>query len=104
MPLLLSEPVEVKPLHFIGELIEVQFDQPPTLEKKPGCPDEFVWHGETYRVVEKLSEWHDGWSHPPQGSHGGQYAPRTCCYSFASWLVGCWTGLLPRAHGYRSNL
>ncbi len=48
-----------KPLRFIGEPIEVQFDQPPTLEKKPGCPDQFVWQGETYRVIEKLSEWHD---------------------------------------------
>jgi hypothetical protein len=51
--------MEIKPLRFIGEPIEAQFDQPPTLEKKPGCPDQFVWQGETYRVVEKLSEWHD---------------------------------------------
>jgi hypothetical protein len=48
--------MEVKPLRFIAEPIEAQFDQPPTLEKKPGCPDQFTWHGETYRVVEKLSE------------------------------------------------
>lgn len=44
---------------FIGEPIEVGFAQPPLLEKKPGCPSHFVWRGETYRVVEKLSEWHD---------------------------------------------
>ena len=50
---------DIKPLRFIGEPIEAQFDQPPTLEKKPGCPDQFVWQGETYRVTEKLSEWHD---------------------------------------------
>ena len=29
------------------------------LEKKPGCPDQFVWRGEIYRIVEKLNEWHD---------------------------------------------
>lgn len=51
--------MEAKPLRFIDEPIEVHFDQPPMLEKKPGCPSEFVWGGETYRVVEMLSEWHD---------------------------------------------
>lgn len=51
--------VEIKPLRFIGEAIEVQFDRPPALEKTPGCPDRFVWRGETYQIVEMLSEWHD---------------------------------------------
>jgi hypothetical protein len=46
-------------LHFIGEAIEVEFDVPPALEKKPGAPDRFVWRGETYVVEEILSEWHD---------------------------------------------
>ena len=44
---------------FIAEPIEAHFDQPPMLEKKPGCPDAFTWRGETYRIVEKLREWHD---------------------------------------------
>jgi len=48
-----------RPTRFIGEPIEAGFDQPPTLEKKPGCPDTFVWRGATYRIIEKLSEWHD---------------------------------------------
>ena len=51
--------MEFKPLRFIAEPIQAQFDQPPTLEKKPGCPDGFVWREETYRIVELLSEWHD---------------------------------------------
>ena len=46
-------------LQFIGEPVEVAFDHPPALEKKPGCPDRFLWHGTTYRVVEKLNEWHE---------------------------------------------
>ena len=50
---------EIKPLRFIGESIQAQFDQPPMLEKKPGCPDQFVWREDTYRVVEILQEWHD---------------------------------------------
>ena len=44
---------------FIGEEIEVGFDQPPMLEKKPGCPDSFSWQGETLKIVEMLSERHD---------------------------------------------
>ena len=47
------------PPRFIGEPIEVQFDRAPTFTKKPGCPDRFVWNGETYRVIETLSEWKD---------------------------------------------
>ncbi|MCA9991489.1 MAG: hypothetical protein KDE29_10850 [Anaerolineales bacterium] len=46
-------------VRFISEPIEVAFDQPPLLEKKPGCPDRFVWQGETYEIVAKLAEWHD---------------------------------------------
>lgn len=48
-----------KPLRFIGEPVEVHFNQPPTLEKKPGPPDSFTWRGETFIITEILSEWHD---------------------------------------------
>lgn len=44
---------------FIGEEIEVGFNQPPLLEKKPGCPDRFTWQEETFEIVEMLKEWHD---------------------------------------------
>lgn len=44
---------------FIAEPIEAVFDRPPVLEKKPNCPNAFIWRGETYRIVEKLREWHD---------------------------------------------
>jgi hypothetical protein len=45
--------------HFIAEEIEVSFDNPPLLEKKPGCPDRFTWGEETFEVAEMLREWHD---------------------------------------------
>jgi hypothetical protein len=45
--------------HFIGEEIEVGFDRPPLLEKKPGCPDRFFWREKTFEIAEKLQEWHD---------------------------------------------
>ena len=44
---------------FLGEPITPEFDVAPALEKKPGCPDRFVWNGTTFAIVELLSEWHD---------------------------------------------
>ncbi len=46
----------MKPLLFIGEKITVEFDRAPLLEKQTGCPDQFIWREQTYRVVERLSE------------------------------------------------
>ena len=47
------------PKRFISEIIQVHFDKPPMLEKKPNAPDAFTWRGQTYWVVEVLSEWVD---------------------------------------------
>jgi hypothetical protein len=48
-----------KPLHFIGQLVEVEFDKEPTLRKKPGPPDRFMWDDQTFQVIELVSQWHD---------------------------------------------
>jgi hypothetical protein len=48
-----------RPIRFIGQEIEVEFDQPPVLEKKPGAPDRFIWQEETYQIRAVISEWHD---------------------------------------------
>jgi Domain of unknown function (DUF6504) len=45
--------------HFIGEEVEVHFDHPPVRRKTPNCPDSFTWREQTYRIIEKLSEWSD---------------------------------------------
>jgi hypothetical protein len=50
---------ELKPIHFIDEAIEVEFDQPPTYEKSPPCPDRFRWKDQTYAIAEKIGEWRD---------------------------------------------
>ena len=50
--------MEYKSIQFIGEPIEARFNTPPILEKKPGCPDAFVWQNELFKVKEVLSEWH----------------------------------------------
>lgn len=47
------------PIHFYDGPIEVVFDTPPAREKTPDCPDGFDWEGDSYRIVEILSEWSD---------------------------------------------
>ena len=51
--------VEPTPIRFIGEEIEVAFDEPPALEKTPGCPNAFNWRNEVFPVLESISEWSD---------------------------------------------
>ncbi len=51
--------MDLKPIRFINEPVEAEFDQAPLLEKKPGCPNRFRWREETYLILELLSEWHD---------------------------------------------
>jgi len=53
------ESERMEPLQFIGEAIEVEFDDPPKLEKDPTCPKRFTWRDQTYAIVEILSEWRD---------------------------------------------
>ena len=48
---------ELKPIHFIDETIQVEFDQAPVYEKTPPCPDRFLWREQTYTIAVKLGEW-----------------------------------------------
>jgi hypothetical protein len=50
---------DLKPIHFFAEPIEALFDLPPQYEKKPDCPDGFIWQDSTYRIIATLEEWHD---------------------------------------------
>lgn len=79
--------MEAKPLRFIGEPIDVLFDQLPALEKKPDCPSGFVWRGETYRIVEELAAWHD---YTRRGRMARNMSPRHAATATArgSWGVG----------------
>jgi hypothetical protein len=58
---------------FVGEPIEVEFDEAPVLQKVPECPDRFVWHGQVFGVVEELREWHD---YRRRGYMGRNMAPQ----------------------------
>jgi len=52
--------MELTPLHFLDQPIEVIFDTPPKLEKSPDIPpNSFIWEGKTYRLLEMLSSWND---------------------------------------------
>jgi hypothetical protein len=51
--------MDYKPLRFIGDAVEVEFDSPPLFTKKPDCPDRFTWKSTVYQIVEKVGEWKD---------------------------------------------
>jgi hypothetical protein len=47
------------PFRFVDEKVEVAFDRPPDLAKKPGPPSAFHWRGERLRVTDVLTAWTD---------------------------------------------
>lgn len=49
----------LQPRRFLDVPIEVTFDKLPAYEKKPPCPDRWIWEGQTYQVTEILAEWTD---------------------------------------------
>ncbi len=51
--------MDIVPLHFIDEPIEVEFERPLVVEKNPACPARFRWRGTLYGVVKLLAEWHN---------------------------------------------
>ena len=51
--------MDLIPLHFFDQAIEVIFDTPPLREKAPDCPNGFIWEDQTYRILEMLSSWTD---------------------------------------------
>ena len=79
--------MDAKPIRFIGQPIEVQFDVPPVLEKKPDCPDRFVWAGKTYQVVTMLSNWHD-YGRKGRMAQNMQEGHATVAAARGSWGVG----------------
>jgi hypothetical protein len=44
---------------FIDTQINVFYNEPPLLEKKPRCPDGFEWDGQNFPISEMLMEWVD---------------------------------------------
>jgi hypothetical protein len=75
------------PARFIGEPIEVAFDRPPLLEKKPGCPSRFTWQEQRYEVVEMVAEWHD-YARRGRASRNMRPAHLAIAAQRGSWGVG----------------
>lgn len=44
---------------FIGQLINVEYDQPPLPEKKTTCPNRFSWQVTPFKIKKMLGDWHD---------------------------------------------
>jgi hypothetical protein len=44
---------------FIDTAINVFYNEPPLLEKKPCCPDAFVWDDQRLEIREMVMEWVD---------------------------------------------
>jgi hypothetical protein len=79
--------MQLFPLHFIGEPVEVYFEKPPALEKSPTAPNSFTWRGQVYRIEQILSEWvdfrrHDRMARNMQPQHATLASRR------GSWGVG----------------
>jgi len=51
--------MDLPPISFIDEPIEVVFNELPMLEKSPNCPSAFVWRGVVWNVQEMLATWQD---------------------------------------------
>jgi hypothetical protein len=78
---------ELRPIHFIGEAVDVEFDRLPAFLKKPECPDRFVWRGETHTIVETLNEWHD-YSRRGRMAHNMRPDHARIAEGAGSWGVG----------------
>jgi hypothetical protein len=79
--------MDLKPIRFISEPVQVHYDQPPLLEKKPKAPNGFIWRGVTYRIVEVLSEWAD-FERRGRNARNMQPAHAAVATRRGSWGVG----------------
>lgn len=52
-------PAAWRPIRFIDDEVEVEFDHPPALSKKPGPPDRFLWDSEEFHISALISTWVD---------------------------------------------
>jgi hypothetical protein len=75
------------PSAFIGQEIQVHFDAPPLLSKKPDPPDGFTWKGEDVRIERVISRWVD-YRRRGRMSRNMQPAHLETAAARGSWGVG----------------
>ena len=78
---------DFQPIRFISQSIAVNFNQPPALKKRPGCPESFTWRGQTFLISEKLKEWHD-YGRRGRMAHNMRPAHLEAARRRGSWGVG----------------
>lgn len=49
----------IKPISFINQEIQVEFDQHPLYSRTPIPPNRFFWKGEVWEIQEVIGEWKD---------------------------------------------
>lgn len=49
--------MDLIPVRYIGQPVQVEFDHPPAREKSPPCPQRLLWQGETLPITRSLAEW-----------------------------------------------
>lgn len=79
--------MNLQPIHFFSEPIQAVFILTPLLEKKPGCPDGFIWREHSYQIMETLAEWHN---YQRRGRMASNMTPEHAAVasSRGSWGVG----------------
>jgi hypothetical protein len=79
--------METIPSRLIDEPIEVIFNEEPTYEKRPDCPQAFVWREMKYTIMNVLSERQD---FERRGRYGRNMAPAhlRSASKVGSWGVG----------------
>ncbi|MEW6568602.1 MAG: DUF6504 family protein [Chloroflexota bacterium] len=80
-------PPELVPIRFIDAEIEVEFERPLLLSKKPEAPQAFRWQGERFQVSEVLSRWFD-FERRGRASQNMQPAHLRAAVRRGSWGVG----------------
>jgi len=75
------------PKQFIVEPIEVTFKETPQYEKRPPCPDAFIWRGETFMIMEMLTEEQD-FDRRGRSERNMQPAHLQSASRLGSWGVG----------------
>ena len=79
--------MDYQQIRFISQEVEVEFNHPPTLKKKPGCPDRFNWENNIHEIRKVVGEWQD-FSRRGRMAHNMRPANAAKARRRGSWGVG----------------
>ena len=79
--------MEPKAIRFVSEQINVSFGARKGLQKRPVCPESFLWRGASHVIVELMAEWHD-YSRKGKMAHNMRPSHLASAEQRGSWGVG----------------